>query len=297
MASCSYLMFMHIKISDLRRLIREAINDEDAERLVGKYLWPSERGLNVKEPNTPYEDELLWSLAKSIAHNDRPMTPQQVSDIFDLAASGKYADALKFKKSGAVYRGVNVTNEWFQGSFGVTSYEVARSKPLEGLLKKPSSYTKIYEVPDATGLVVGKEGVSGSWTTDFDASLEFTSGVVKSGMPKAALAVVLVSNAANGLFLDYKPFYTMNINRPGGRGMLKKMAKEKEVVSFGPVVITGAYLIRMGQYSDKGTKTKMVNDPTRGYSSKELPVEDLEAEEDAEFITRHGAKYSPLTRV
>ena len=157
----------------LRQWIREVLDAKSAQKLVGKYLWPKERGLDVDEPNTDYENKLFKSLIDSIA-SEFPMSQEQINTIKDLADTGKYSDILKYKTRGRLYRGITVTNSWFEQSFGLSSQDAV----MQSEVQKVSSYEKAYKLPAdlVKGIVWGTDGALSSWTTNFKSTLEFAYG-------------------------------------------------------------------------------------------------------------------------
>lgn len=231
---------MRITVARLRTIIKEVLSDEQAEKLVGKYLWPKNRGLSVDEPDTEYEKYLFRMLDLSITSNNNPLSDKLVADLFDLADTGKYSDVLKFKKKGTVYRGINVTNEWLKTNFGIEKKDIATLPTLD-LLKfantpRTMAYgLKIREIPYSGGLRYGKQNQMSSWTTDINSTVDFAAGM-STGIKKASVQLVLVSDCSLGKFLDYKPFYKLNSH-------LSKKSKEAEIASFGPTPVTKAYIL------------------------------------------------------
>ena len=226
---------MRISIAQLRKYIKESISDAEAERRVGKYLWPKrgKRNIGVDEPDTKYEEELFKAFEDSIAMNEMPLTSQQAKDLFDLAETGKYSDILNFYEGGTLYTGVNVTHDWLKSTFGVTLRQVVTQPPDPKLYAH--TYQKVYRIPDAAGYVHGDEGLITSWTTEPEVAEQFAAGMDFKG-PKAAVGVMLVTKAPPGVFLDYRPTYQMSY-------MMERFRVENEIVSLHPVRITDAYVI------------------------------------------------------
>lgn len=287
---------MKITISQLRRIIREEI-EKDAEKMVGKYLWPAERGLNVNEPNTTYEDELFDALSNSIAMNQQPLTMRQVQDLFFLADTGKYSDVLKKKNKGKVYRGVNVTREWFKSSFGISFSELTQDES-----KTLGRNDLLLKIPDSAvaGTVWGKEGVPSSWTTDIENTKEFAMGMAGTGKAHATLKLILVADCNTGNFLDYKPFYSMRKSR--GFNLHSKRSGEAEVIALGQVPISEAFLLANDfalATSGKVEDTYTYQDPeTKQVKWMKGTREEIADFQDKEFVKSYGGKkFDPLSRI
>ena len=276
----------------LRHFIREALTAKDAEKLVGKYLWPAERGLDVDEPNTAYEDKLFDALTTSIADNQKRLSSDKIQALFDLAGTGKYSDILKLKKRGKVYRGVNVTREWFESSFGLKISEVLKQKPGPPI----DRIFLPYRLPDdaVIGLMWGKPGEANSWSTKLDQTAQFAMGMAGEGNATASTMLILESDASNGDFLDYKPFY--NLEKRGKSGMWYARRGEAEVVSLGQVSLTGAHLLASKYGIEEEEKDYVYLDAKKKLKTFRGTPEEVDAFRDKMFTKAWGRKFNPLRR-
>jgi|TARA_R110000824_G_scaffold73472_2_gene187114 hypothetical protein len=206
---------------------------------LGDKVWapnaPKDHAHYGTEPNTPIEEELWAAFYRWIRSNDAAgLGDMRIQDAIRQAAKDpRYDDVIKMHPGGTVYRGLRVA-DWdvekitgldrsqFQEAMKTTSKNKP-FKPMSDLI--PVNHELKPWGPIKSGLT--------SWSTNLSAAKDFASTQADRKSTRE-VGILLIAETAGGEFIDMSGVYDYAVTLEGVR-------HEAEVVSIGPVKISGIY--------------------------------------------------------
>lgn len=150
---------MKIRLSELRRLIREEIEGEAPEDSpLGRFAFPKYRRGLPPEPDTPLEVKLFNALEDHVVRNSK-LNAKEAMWIEDLLAKGLYPSVFSPPDSSEVFRGMKVSRQWLAKFLGVA-----------GAAQVPKSGER-----EVDTVFKPKNGGGSSWTMDDAISNRFST--------------------------------------------------------------------------------------------------------------------------
>jgi hypothetical protein len=220
----------NMNVKQLRYLIREELEAQaPADAPFGKFLWPKERKLDVDEPNTGLENDLLDLLSKHFDDDGAHATQRDVDLIKDVLESGFYSNIIKAPMQDHVYRGMTVSTEWMQ-MMGLTN-----TPPVKGV---ETSKRFLFQPT---------KGEFSSWSLSIDATRYFAKSY------KGWAVIMRASVSANPkCFLNCSKLYELE--------RFAELSNEKEVIGLGNIRVNGvAWLSCKGVQCPFAPSAKNVN--------------------------------------
>ena len=167
---------MRIRLSELRRIIRESIIDPEviaadeapAGAPLGRIAFASQRPDMPYEPDTKKEEELLAAIEKHF-FSSTPINTNFTELLRQLLDKGWYSPVINEPPSGTtLMRGMGVTRKWLQKATGLSSEEIIELGTDEkGSLECEFNFTP-------------KLGTS-SWTSDYETAEMFAQFAREKG--------------------------------------------------------------------------------------------------------------------
>jgi len=205
---------MKIKLSQLRRIIREALQSDDNNHLgpLGQVAFGEIRSDMPKEKNTPREGELAIALWKHFNQNAH-LSPDFSELLQQCLDNPLYDDIIKEPLGGTtVYRGlVGMTSEWLSKLTGLSLDRINRDGELFSTEDCNFNFTPAH--PGAS-----------SWTDEMSEAKKFASTATHD------LAVIICADTSE----NKKKF----ISCEEGLYKIKKFAtypEEREIIGIGTI--------------------------------------------------------------
>lgn len=205
--------------------------EAEASDIYGRYLFPRERGLSVREPNTFREEELYDALGSYFANNQKGPLAKHAETILKLIKDGKYESILAPPDT-LVYRGIKMQKSKLDAVMRKYGY------PPIKMVKNVTVQTKL--TPPTAVDIPGKLKPVGSpiqgWTTSMHVAMGFAGDTyIRTAKedPKFPVIFVARTNAEGNRFFGGEHL-TYAVDR--------SMIEEQEVISYGTVEIDGFLL-------------------------------------------------------
>lgn len=219
---------MKIRLSELRRLIREAAKEEREKKklkgaeapddaLLGQVAFSPhrlEKGIFKGEPNTPAEKALYQAFMDHL-HANVPLSGEAAAMVRSLLGSGNYSKIFQAPSVASVFRGMTVTEDWLR--------DVLDLPPEEEV--PPSGKAEVSYV------LSPNRGDAMSWSRSKQTSSRFA--MTKSGSgSEPDFEVMLIADVGEnpGSFLDMSGLYNVD--------EFNAFRKEREIVSMGDITVS-----------------------------------------------------------
>ena len=218
----------------LREYIRALLEVDLGDKVFAKKA-PEGHPHHGEEEDTDIESMMWAAFSNWIRRNDAEyLGNEEVQDAIRQAADDpRYNDIIRMgADSGTLYRGLRVADwdvEKLTGLDGEGFWQAMRSTSKNKPFKPVSDFTKIDHELKPWGPV--KAGLT-SWSKSKSAAEKFAS---QQQDPRSTreVGVLLVAEPSGGEFIDMQGLY--------GYDGLSRVSNEAEVVSIGPVRVTGVY--------------------------------------------------------
>ena len=218
----------------LREYIRELLEVD-----LGQKVWapeaPEGHPHHGEEPNTPIEKKLYSAFFRWIHSNDSGVLGSEdvLSAIRQAASDPKYNDVIKFAPPGTtVYRGLRVNDWHIEKNTGLNDeqfWEAMSTTSKSNPFKPMSDFVSADHEVKPWGPI--KQGLT-SWSMDMESAARFASRQQDSKSTRE-VGILLVADTAGGDFIDFSGVYDY--------ADLGQYRGESEIVSIGPVRISGVY--------------------------------------------------------
>jgi hypothetical protein len=221
----------------LREYIRSLLEVDLGDKVFAKRA-PEGHPHHGDEEDTDIEKKLWSAFDQWIRRNNAEgLGDADVQDAIRQAADDpRYNDIIRMGAgSGTVYRGLRIADwdvEKITGLDGEEFWNAMKTTSKNKPFKPMSDFTKADHELKPWGKI--KQGLT-SWSTSKTAARKFASQQQDSRSTRE-LGVLLVAEPTGGEFIDMRGIY--------GYDGLGRVSGEAEVVSIGPVRITGVYFFQ-----------------------------------------------------
>ena len=218
----------------LREYIRELLEVDLGDKVFAKKA-PEGHPHHGDEEDTDIESMMWAAFSNWIRQNDAEYLGNEEvqSAIRQAADDPRYSDIIRMgADSGTLYRGLRVADwdvEKLTGLDGEGFWEAMKTTSKNKPFKPVSDFKKVDHELQPWGRV--KQGLT-SWSTSKAAAEKFASQQQDSRSTRE-VGILLVAEPSGGEFIDMSGVYDYD--------GLSRVRKEAEVVSIGPVKITGVY--------------------------------------------------------
>jgi hypothetical protein len=208
---------MKTTVKQLKRLIKEELAAQAPEDApLGQYAWPDERKLDVDEPDTAIERQLLKAITIAIDDTHKPLSDEYALMLQDFIKKRYYSSVINEPGNVKLFRGIAVNGDYVRQLGGDTSLG--------------------YGVIDKTLSFKPKKLVS-SWSKKKQKAVEFavdTMAFLRGQKEKFGIVLEADAQSNHGKFIDFKDIYKLN-------DTVKAFEAEAEALGIGDITINKIY--------------------------------------------------------
>jgi len=221
---------------------REFMNEVDGDGPLGKYVFPDEKlkpsSAAATEEYTDLEKHLEDLLEKHYESGTTSLPRNATEVILDMIKNQNYPKIFQLRKSGKMYRGLGMDKEIFEKLFGeIPTKKKWYQAPVDWWhdRSKKSGVNFPFSPKTKPDYSPGRDSHAGSWASSWAWDLKPAQRFM-GGLPwEEKVAVILVADASENVFIDSEPLYK---NFDFARGF----QEEKEAIGVGDIKLTDIYI-------------------------------------------------------